>query len=130
MKLRLRHNSIRLRLTQGEVSTLTENGYVEEAIDFGSAAGTRLLVYAIESYAASKSIAADFSEGTIRISVPEITIKNWAETEEVGISATLDSDNGSPLSILIEKDFTCLKRREAGDEDTFPNPAALRGPAQ
>jgi hypothetical protein len=103
---------------------LAETGYVEEAIDFGHGAGVRLLIYAIESNAGSTSIAADFNNGKLLVTVPEGKARNWTETDEVGISATLDTAGGSPLSIIIEKDFTCLKPREEGDEDTFPNPAA------
>ena len=126
MKLRLRHNSIRLRLTQGEVSKLAETKYVEEAIDFGPGSDTRALAYSIESIADSKSVAANFSGGKIRVMVPEAVIRHWAETDDVGISVEIKALNGESLNVLIEKDFTCLKRREGEDKDTFPNPAGVR----
>jgi len=123
MKLRLKHNSIRLRLTQGEVTQLAASGSVEESIEFG--AGRRLTYRLIGTD--DESTTASFGDGgTLSVAIPRTTASEWALGDEVGLNAEIDAD-GSRLSVLIEKDFTCLKKRDDGsDEDTFPHPDAAR----
>jgi hypothetical protein len=114
MKLRIRDNSIRLRLSKGEVAAFAENGIIESRTNL--AGGD--LVYALRA-AAQPDLSADFANGRIEIVVPEPTARKWAETDEVGIEGT-----AGKVSILIEKDFKCLTPRAGEDEsDTFPNPA-------
>ena len=115
MKLRIRGNSVRLRLTQTEVKKLTEEGIVEEKTEFGNG---QVLVYAVSSSNQIKSVTASFENNRLDILLPNEAAQNWAENEEVGISESLGS-----LQILVEKDFKCLTPR-AGDEDsdTFPHP--------
>ena len=105
MKLRLKYNTIRLRLTQDEVSQLAESGYVEEAINFGPQAETKLLIYSVESNSDANTVTSDFGGGKVQISVPENLVKTWAESDEIGISAELNSTSGEPLRVLIEKDL-------------------------
>lgn len=115
MKLRIRGNSIRLRLTKTEVANLAEQILVEETTDFGNG---QTLVYAVLSDEKIDSVTANFQNGRIEILIPQQTAKTWAKSEEVGISA----EQGA-LKIMIEKDFNCLTPRNADeDADTFPHP--------
>jgi len=121
MKLRVRNNSIRLRLTQTEVAAFAMSGAVEETIEFGLTADKRL-IYRVEQ-AAVEIVRADFAEGKITISVPASQADNWAKTNKIGIKAEQDLGDGKTLKILIEKDFACLDVREGEDEsDAFPHP--------
>lgn len=115
MKLRIRENSVRLRLTQSEVAELAESGLVENKTDFGSG---QVFVYSVSASDSSNRLKATFEGGHIGIIVPTMTANRWAGTEEVGIEGM-----DGTLNIMIEKDFACLTVREGEDEsDAFPNP--------
>jgi hypothetical protein len=121
MKLRIRGDSVRLRLSQSETAQLAERGSVSDAIGF--AAGNEL-EYRIEM-AAVASIVTAFDGGRIVVTVPEPLLRTWLEPAEVSISAELELEPGRRLRILIEKDFACLAPREGEDDsDSFPNPGA------
>ena len=122
MKLRIRDNSIRLRLMRGEVDTLRDKGMVEARTDFP---GGRTLRYLVESSPASVNPAAFFSENEITIRLPETTVLAWASTEQVAIQGEQMLDEGGILKILVEKDFVCLTGRDEEDEsDMYPHPEA------
>ena len=42
--------------------------------------------------------------------------------EEVGVYADVALGDDQRLSVVVEKDFACLDRSDADNEDTFPNP--------
>lgn len=114
MKLRIRENSVRFRLTQGEVIEFGEKGLIENKTDFGDT----FFVYALKSSDLIENIQANFQNGRIEIVVPNTVSENWVASQEVGISGEFKN-----LKILIEKDFACLTVRENEDEsDAFPNP--------
>jgi hypothetical protein len=54
--------------------------------------------------------------------VPNAQLTYWACGEDVGVYADLTLGDGRALSVAIEKDFACLDRSDAENEDTFPNP--------
>ncbi len=118
MKLRIRGNSIRLRLTKSEVTKLAEQGLVEEKTDFGNG---QFFIYAVTVSGKFESITADFQNGQISIFIPQTVVETWTNGEEVGISA----EQGL-LKLLIEKDFNCLiPRNTEEDADTFPHPKEI-----
>jgi hypothetical protein len=123
MKLRVKHNSIRLRLTQTEVAQFAESGRVEEAIEFGTDPQQKF-VYAIEKSAGAGEISVAFADRRITVFVPSERAESWANSDEKGIEADRNVGGEKRLRILIEKDFACLKPRRGEDErDAFPNPA-------
>ena len=114
MKLRIRENSVRIRLTKSEVAEFAENGLVENRTDFGDSQ----FIYALKSSDAAQSLQAKFTNGRIEIVVPKAAAENWTNTEQVGIAGEIGT-----LKILIEKDFACLTLRVGEDEsDAFPHP--------
>lgn len=120
MKLRIRDNSVRLRLSQSEVDTLRQEGLVFARTEFP---GGREFRYEIESSPASVTPAAFFSDNVLTVRLPEIGVLAWATTEQVSIKGEQLLDEGDALAILVEKDFTCLAPREGEDEaDMFPHP--------
>ena len=121
MKMRVRGNSIRLRLTQSEVAEFGEKGLVTETIEFG---GENKLIYALESRADAETVKADFEDNRIVITVPQTQAKHWAKSGEVGIEEKQDTGDDKVLRLLIEKDFACLEPREGEDDaDNFPHPS-------
>ena len=120
MKLRVRGNSIRLRLTRIEVDTLRDVGLVGSTLNFP---GGATIEYVLESTPASVSLSAQFANNTIRVRLPESAVKEWADSEQVSISAEQNLDDSGVLTLLVEKDFACLSPRETEDEaDMFPHP--------
>jgi hypothetical protein len=115
MKLRIKGNSLRLRLTRGEVSDLNKIGIVSETVDFGSGQN---FIYAIAVSEASDRVTVSFDDARLLISVPQEQVREWAGSEQVSISAA-----DLVPAVLIEKDFACLEPRPGEDEmDMFPNP--------
>ena len=118
MKLRIKGNSIRLRLTQTDVSKFITDGKLVETVEFGNAPVPKFCYELLFSENA-ENVCAEFNNGTISVLVPKNTAEDWANGEKVGI----ESDENSKLKILIEKDFACLAPRKGEDEsDNFPHP--------
>ncbi len=122
MKLRIRDNSVRLRLTRDEVDAVQETGVIRSQTGFP---GGREFRYGVESSPASVNPAAFFSDNEITIRLPETMVLAWATTDQVSMQGKQVLDDGSKLQILVEKDFACLAPRDDEDEsDMFPHPDA------
>jgi hypothetical protein len=114
MKLRLRHNSIRFRLTQSDVGSIRRSGRCRETILFPG--GSRLEYVLLASN--TKEVGVVFADGIISVAIPARQLTDWHSSDRVGISAAVDvyqsdvyqSDvqSGTKLEVLIEKDFRCL----------------------
>jgi len=122
MKLRVKNNSVRLRLTQVEVAHFNDSGRVEEVIEFGIEPHQRF-IYAIESGAETETMRAAIENNRITILVPKAQADEWTNTARIGIEAEQEIGDGKTLRLLIEKDFACLEPRAGEDDaDTFPHP--------
>lgn len=122
MKLRVKNNSVRLRLTQSEVARFKDSGRVEEAIEFGIEPHQRF-VYVIKSGAETKTMRAAIENNRITILVPKAQADEWTNTAQIGIENEQTIGGGKTLRLLIEKDFACLEPRAGEtDADTFPHP--------
>lgn len=122
MKLRIRDNSIRLRLTQTEVELLQREGFVSATTGFP---GGRDFGYSVESSPASVKPEASLSDSVIAVRLPESEVLAWASSSQVSMSGSQQLDDGNTLDILVEKDFACLAPRAGEDDsDAFPNPSA------
>jgi hypothetical protein len=122
MKLRINHNSLRLRLSRSDVERLMQVGVVEESTLLGGAIpfAYRLL---LDSHARDVRTGR-YAQG-IQVRLPEDIALMWSSSDQVGISAVESHPGGRETTVLIEKDFSCLKPRHGDDDtDTFPNPAA------
>jgi hypothetical protein len=124
MKLRIKGATLRLRLTQGEIRSLLDEGVVEDQVPF--AAGVSL-VYRLRRDAAAGEITATFRNGVVEIRVPEGNAREWCTTELVTLAHEQALPDGA-LRITLEKDFACLAPREGEDEsNNFPHPEAGSG---
>ena len=124
MKLRIKGNSIRMRLSQGEVKTLQESGEVWDYTQFPSMQSLRYGVV-VTSSPDFKIDATDFK---IRLEVPSGELNRWFDPSEVTIKNDINLTGDETLMILIEKDFQCLTTRPGEDEtDLFPNPMEKHG---
>lgn len=112
MKLRIKGNSIRLRLTKSEVQLLSETGHVEEQTDFGSVK----LTYAIHA-SSTDNLSATFENNAIIVYIPEATSRNWFSNNVIS-----HKGNYNNLSLLVEKDFVCIDATEEDQSDNYENP--------
>lgn len=124
MKLRIKGNTIRLRLLRAEIDRLARAGVVSDEIRFGVATDQGLK-YSIASSDGVEDVTAQFNDNQILILIPESAALDWTTTDRVGIEARQDVGENTVLSILMEKDFECLTRPDDPDNaDSFPNPTA------
>jgi hypothetical protein len=113
MKLRIKGNTIRLRLTQSEVATIGDGGSVKETTIFSP---TSQFEYEVQAREVAV-VESEYQNNRMLISIPTATAKAWAISNDVGIES-----EQQPLKIIIEKDFACLSPRGEEDSDTFEHP--------
>lgn len=123
MKLRIRGNSVRLRLKRGEVDRLAAGSKLIEETEFPDSA----FGYSLE-LSDNEDMVASFENGRIEISMPREIIPEWAETDLVSLYSEQKLSDDGILEILVEKDFSCLEpghhRNCEDDKDTYPHPSA------
>lgn len=117
MKIRIKGNSVRLRLSRTEVDTFGQNGYIEEKTDFGGSE----LTYALSSNQ-TEHMMADFKNHVITIYIPEAWKDEWVNTERIGYKAEMSLGDGKNLYLLLEKDFKCLDESIEDQSDNYDNP--------
>ena len=119
MKLRIRGNTVRVRISQSDMTQIMDHGVVVDSIDF--ALGERL-EYRVE-VVPSGAVRASYQGNSISVVLPRESVENWSHSTEVSIESKQLLNNGVNLTILVEKDFTCLTSRDGEDDaDLFPNP--------
>ena len=119
MKLRIKGDSLRLRLTQGEMRQLAERGEVEDRTSFPGGAALR---YRLRVDNGSDEISVSYASNLMEFMLPAALSKRWCGTDLVTLSATQANATGE-LRIVLEKDWACLAPREGEDEsDNFPHP--------
>lgn len=119
MKLRIKGNSLRLRLTRSEVSQLTTEGSLFNETDFGDAS----FRFGVEVRDDVRSVSSVFNQGSIVVTAPTAVVADWATTDAVGIYGEHSVSSGSTMAIALEKDFRCLDPgRDEDESDNFDNP--------
>jgi len=114
MKIRIKGNSLRYRLTKSDMYRLSNEGYLEDKTNFGN----RELVYVIQK-TNQRQLSAFFDDNVICLQMPGGMIEELDKTDRVGF----EGKQGG-LLLLVEKDFTCLDNIEEDQSDNYPNPLA------
>lgn len=123
MKLRIRGNSIRLRLTKSDIAQFAAAGKVEEIVEFGLAKPA--FSYRLDKTEEVDVVCTSFEDNCLKISIPAAHADEWISSDSVGIESAQSIGDNNVLRILIEKDFACLEKRAGEDDsDTFKNPHA------
>ncbi len=118
MKLRIRGNAIRLRLTRGEVERIAAGEAVEEVTQLADKLSFR---YSLGPSSGS-SLQATMCGTHLAVTAPAASLASWANSDEVALACPV-AEGGA--DILIEKDFACLAPRDGSDDDdTFPHPSS------
>ncbi|HUR97319.1 MAG TPA: hypothetical protein VMZ26_04545 [Pyrinomonadaceae bacterium] len=122
MKLRMKSNSIRLRLLRSEVERFATAGQISEEIEFGTDRSSYLR-YSLVTSPDADSVSARFWGSEISIVVPVAIANKWTSSDEVGFESEQPIGGDGSLKILVEKDFECIDRPDDPDRaDAFPNP--------
>ena len=119
MKVRIKGNSIRYRLTKTEIDNFGKLGFLEEKTEFLNSPSFH---YRLERKAGIENIEASFSGNRICIFVPENIAAEWTSTDIVGFDTKMDIGDGKDLFLLIEKDFVCLDHSFEDQSDNYENP--------
>lgn len=120
MKLRTDGNSIRLRLSRTEVARFAETGLIEETVEFAPTSKFTYRLTATDTF----TINCLHDLNGILVQVPRDLAQDWANTNQVSLSAEQNAGTHKTLQILIEKDFQCLHKDSDANADAYPNPLA------
>ncbi len=118
MKIRIKGNSIRIRLSKPEVEKFMKSGDLEERTCFGN----NILTYALQCINHGDSLTADFDGNKITVFVPATIIENWDANNTVGFEANLQVTDKESLHILLEKDFKCTDAATEDQADNYEHP--------
>jgi len=118
MKIRIKGNSIRYRLTKSEVETFCKTGRFEETTDFGNTK----FIYALQAKEGITVLDARFEGNAITLFLEQSKSNDWFKTNQVGFSHRINRPNGTTLELLLEKDFVCMDETVEDQSDNYPNP--------
>jgi len=121
MKLRIKGNSIRYRLTKTDIDTFAQEGVVEERTEIGPS----LFIYSLQRSDES-TLSAMLENNKITIYMPEAMANEWINTERVGYDHHISLPSGNKLYLLLEKDFKCLDETIEDQSDNYENPLAAK----
>jgi len=116
MKIRIKGNSLRYRLSMSDIAQFERDGYVEEVVDFGRSQ----LTYSLQT-GPTQSLVAEYANNKIIVFMPHAWSDELVNTGRVGFG-----NNSSGLYLLIEKDFQCLDNVAEDQSDNYPNPLAAQ----
>ena len=117
MKLRIKGNSIRIRLAKTEVEKLCKEGLLQEQTNFANG----LFIYSLQKNN-DENIEAGFTNNQLAVTIPSRLIEGWETNNTIGFDNRLADGNFPALYILIEKDFKCIDNSIEDQSDNFENP--------
>lgn len=118
MKIRIKGDSIRFRLTQTEVQALSNNGKIYDSTNFG----TTKFSYGVVLTSEAENLSIKFENDSIVLEMPEDNGKSWFSNDIITYDHTIKTTSGNDLYLLLEKDFTCLDNTIEDQSDNYPNP--------
>lgn len=117
MKIRIRGNSVRFRLTKSEVEQIKTTGFFQEDTDFGNT----IFTYRLEKKDI-KDLTAEYNNNCITIYMPTKDANEWYDIERIGYENEVELKGGKTLRLLIEKDFVCLDETVEDQSDNYAHP--------
>jgi hypothetical protein len=123
MKIRIKGDSLRLRVSRSELTRLLAGNCVEETIHFAPEASARF-TYALQRDPSAKTPTVQYTESRVSVLLPADQAYVWGVTDQVGISEEISLGALGALALLIEKDFACLDGSDEDNQDAFANPHA------
>jgi hypothetical protein len=123
MKIRIKGNSLRLRLLRSEVARFLAGDCLKETIHFTQEANG-MFTYTLQRDPAVSLPTVKYIGSIVTILIPANQANTWGVSDQVGIAERISLGEFGSLALLIEKDFACLDRSEEDNKDTFANPNA------
>lgn len=123
MKVRIKGDSLRIRISRSEVIQLLAGNCLEETIHFTPEARAKF-TYALLQDSSVSMPTVQYTENRVAILLPAEQANEWGFTNQVGIAEDISLGPVGALALLIEKDFACLDRSDEDNQDTFANPNA------
>ena len=118
MKIRIKDNTIRLRLTKTDVSQLKDNGLITCKTVITP---EQVFQYTLKVDATIQSISAAFESNTITIKISESQANILTNTDEITVKGFQMNGEDGDLFILIEKDLQCLDPTHEDQSDMYEN---------
>lgn len=118
MKIRIKGNSIRLRLTKTDIQNLKENGIVEEKTILGT---EEIFKYSLVVDDKISTISAEFQAGKITVFLSEKEADILTETDEITVEGSQNNGEEKGLFLLVEKDLQCLDITHEDQTDMYEN---------
>ncbi|MGB5820192.1 MAG: hypothetical protein WBG90_11970 [Saonia sp.] len=116
MKIRIKGNSIRYRLTRPEVEIFCKTGFFTETTVFGEG----IFTYTLQANYEVNELNACLGDNTITMYFPGAEKDNWAHNAKVGFEHSMQLNNGTALFLLVEKDFVCLDETIEDQSNNYP----------
>lgn len=123
MKIRIKGNFIRYRLTQSEVQKLATGEILSECTQFGPDE-KHTFEYTLQAKAGIEGLLASFDGWKITLFIPLQAAQTWYAEDRVGFENEQVVAPGVSLKLLLEKDFACLDDTHEDQADKYPNPNA------
>lgn len=118
MKIRIKDNSIRFRLTKSDVSQLKKDGLVTSKTVISP---EHIFEYALKVDHDAQHISASFDSETITMIVPAQQANIITDTDEITIQGIQRNGEEGDLFLLIEKDLQCLDPTHEDQSDMYEN---------
>ena len=123
MKLRIKGNSIRLRVSRSELERFLSGNRIEETVHFAPETDARL-IYALESARQAVPVVVRYQPQAVTVVLSEDQARIWSGENEIGVYTSVEIGAAGALEVFVEKDFACLDRSDEDNSDTFANPHA------
>jgi hypothetical protein len=123
MKLRIKGDSFRLRVSRSELDRLLRGEQIEETIHFAPQPDAHL-TYALARAADGDATGVRYSPGQVTVVLAPGDLNAWQNSGQVGIYTSVNVGPATSLELIIEKDYACLDRGGEDNADSFENPHA------
>ncbi len=113
MKIRIKGNTVRYRLSKSEVLQLKEKGFVEECTQFLE----NTFCYKLCAKIGLVNLEVEYLANTITMFIPENEALFWYDTDKITYKNIFKG-----LTLILEKDFMCLDHSDEDQSDNYVNP--------
>lgn len=118
MKIRIKGNSVRIRLSKLEIDELGKQGFISDKTHFPNG----VFEYGLIIRHDIGQIEAEFNTKGIYLHIPQHWADEWIATQRVGFDSRIKLVDDDELYLLIEKDFQCMDNTIEDQSDMYPNP--------
>src|ERR1700759_477930 len=106
MKLRIKGNSLRLRVSRSEVARLLAGDCLEDTIHFAPEASAKF-TYALQQEPLVSRPSVQYAGNKVRFLIPAEQAHEWGIPDQVGIAEDISLGGIGTLALLIEKYCAC-----------------------